>query len=421
MTVIIRMCKGPLTLSACGILVVVLLVGTAFIPRQLRADGARRIAGLARYVDTTLAHAWLSAFPSSGSNDLARVFAKPKDGGLHPDSPLAFAGFALPFLTAASPSLIDINGFGPSSYNAEYGTVSSTNSMATLLKDILKNDSVGAGGGFEAWASNPAGSGGAFDLSFGGARVSSGGAALVGLLHSTSSSDGALSSTLGLDGNAEGMFDLTDANPDAHNLYSSAHQGPVAGLGNDRVSAYDAANASGKPVASSGSPSGRLSDEPAVNLGGFVSDAVGASRSQVASNESPNGLFGNEAGASHSNNRPHVVGGADTTLDPTTADLVQQLLGRSEYRLQGDGFGRPVFQNEIKSGADSVDWDEQVLDFADTRGNGPLLKNQGLRDGPITLAADSGRVSSVAEPRSLALLSVGLGAIILWRKFRSAD
>ena len=53
----IRFRASQLSLSVTGILAVVLVIGTAWVPQQLRADMASRIVGLTQYFDATVAGA----------------------------------------------------------------------------------------------------------------------------------------------------------------------------------------------------------------------------------------------------------------------------------------------------------------------------------------------------------------------------
>jgi len=98
-----------------------------------------------------------------------------------------------------------------------------------------------------------------------------------------------------------------------------------------------------------------------------------------------------------------------------TGDPVSLLLSGLDQPLQGEDARASVIENESNGGAASGGGDGKILDFNDTPASDGHREDQGgLLDKPVDL------ISSVPEPGSLALLSLGLGAIILWRQFRSA-
>jgi PEP-CTERM motif len=179
--------------------------------------------------------------------------------------------------------------------------------------------------------------------------------------------------------NSKGTLRLTDVKP-------VAHQDQVAGMGTGFVSVYDVADASWEQVASSQSFNGLLSDKPGV---------------------------GDWSGGPHD-------GGAGNALDPTNGDVVGQLLNGLGHPLQGEGHRGSVFQNEVNGGAGSDGGDGHLLDFKNTPGHDPHTEDHGPFNKPLVTEPDSGSVSSVPEPGSLVLVSLGLIAIILWGKFRSA-
>src|SRR5438270_6709084 len=92
----IRFRASQLSLSVTGILAVVLVIGTAWVPQQLRADMASRIVGLTQYFDATVAGAWHSAFPSRGSGGHSVTSASYKDGGSNFGTPFVLTEIEAP-------------------------------------------------------------------------------------------------------------------------------------------------------------------------------------------------------------------------------------------------------------------------------------------------------------------------------------
>jgi hypothetical protein len=188
--------------------------------------------------------------------------------------------------------------------------------------------------------------------------------------------------------------------PNTHGFRPDARQDLVAGVGNGFVS---------------------------------VSDAAGASTQQVATSESLNDRFSDKPGASDWIGGPHNGGVAGKALDPTTGDPVGPSIRPGtpgipygtvnglEDPLDGGQYpGIPVFQNEVSGSADANGGDGTLLDLKNTPANDPQMEDHGSLDKPVMMPEPDSGVSRVPEPRSLTLLSLGLGAIILWRKFRPA-
>ena len=375
----IRSRARQLSLSLAGILASVLLLGPAFVPQELRADAASRFADLVEYFDTTLSDAWYSAFPSRGSDHRAGVTAS--HNGPHSGAPPVLTGGEAYPSEAASESFIDINGLWLDSFNARYGAGS--NSIDGLLRDLLKDNSLGTSGGFEAFAGGsgagnaPTGSGG--DRYSGGAGASTSGATPASPSRSSSSNGSPVGSAASRSKNSEGTVRFTDVKPDAY-------QDRTTGLGNDSVSVYDDA---------------------------------GASWEQVASGQSLNSLFSNEPGGSDWNGGSHG-GGAGVALDPTNGDVVGKLLNGLDHPFQGDDLHGSVFQNEVDGGANSDGGDGHLLDFKNAPDDDYGSEDHGPSNNTVVTGPDSGPLSGVPEPGSLMLLSLGLMAVILWGKFRSA-
>jgi len=319
-------------LVIAAIIVLILLLGPAFVPQQLRADAASRLADFAQYIDNTLTDAWYSAFAAQGSDHRAGVSASPSGSGSH------YAMSAKLTVGAAaddSESFIDVNDLG--AYSAGDGSGSATDGV---LKDMLQNGNLGGSGGLGAFARNSAsGAGGNGSLHSGGTGASGGGALGSGSSGTPSRSARSRKS--------EG---LTDVKP-------GAHQDRGAGMGSGFVSLYDVAD---------------------------------ASWDHVAPNNGRNGS------------------GAGNVSDPANGDVV----GLNGPPPQGDGGSTfqngPVFQNEGNGGNGDLDPPNISHHDPQTEGHGPSTE------------PDSGPLSGVPEPGSLVLMSLGLGAVLLWGKFRSA-
>jgi hypothetical protein len=145
---------------------------------------------------------------------------------------------------------------------------------------------------------------------------------------------------------------------------TNAHQGRVTGTGNGFASVYDIAD---------------------------------ASWNQLGPNESLNAL--EPGGAAWSGS------GAGNDPFPTNGDGV----GLNGHPPQGDGGS--VSQNEGNGGNGHLG----PPNLPD-----PHTGDQGSFNQPLATEPDSGPISGVPEPGSLVLLSLGLGAVILWGKLRPA-
>ena len=428
------------SLSIAGILALGLVVVPAFVPQELRADAASRLGGLAQYFDTMLSDAWHSAFTEQGSDHRAGVSASHSGSGSHSGAmPVLTGGEAHPS-AAASESPIDISSLELGSFNAGYGAGS--NSINGLLRDLLKDDNLGTSGGFEAFAGGSgggntlAGFGGDGDRYSGGIGGSStGGAGRASPTRSSSSKGSLAGSAASRSRNSDGTVRVTDVKPDAH-------QDRVTGLGNYIVSVNNDAGASGEQVAAiesltnKGSPAGSAASRSQNSAGtvrvtdvksnahqdrvtGLGNDSVsvhaaGASWEQVASGQF---LLSNEPGVSNWIGGP-LGGGARDALDPTNGDVVGQTLNGLDHPFQGDDQLGSVFQNEVNGSANSDGGDGHLLDFKNEPD--PQAEDHGAFNKTVVTEPDSGPVSGVQEPGSLALLSLGLGALILWGKFQSA-
>ena len=430
------------SLSIAGILALGLVVVPAFVPQELRADAASRLGGLAQYFDTMLSDAWHSAFTEQGSDHRAGVSASHSGGGSHSGAmPVLTGGEAHPS-AAASESPIDISSLELGSFNAGYGAGS--NSINGLLRDLLKDDNLGTSGGFEAFAGGSgggntlAGFGGDGDRYSGGIGGSStGGAGRASPTRSSSSKGSLAGSAASRSRNSDGTVRVTDVKPDAH-------QDRVTGLGNDIVSVNNDAGASGEQVAAiesltnKGSPAGSAASRSQNSEGtvlvtdvkpdahqdrvtGLGNDSVsvhaaGASWEQVASGQF---LLSNEPGVSNWIGGP-LGGGTRDALDPTNGDVVGQTLNGLDHPFQGDDQLGSVFQNEVNGSANSDGGDGHLLDFKNVPDHDPQAEDHGALNKTVVTEPGSGPVSGVPEPGSLALLSLGLGALILWGKFQSA-
>jgi len=369
-----------------------LVVVPAFVPQALRADAASRLAGLVQYFDATFSDAWNSAFATQGTDHRAGVSAGHKSGQ-RSGAPPVLTG-AYPLETAASESVIDINGLGLDSFNAAYGAGSKP--IDGLLHDLLKDNNLGTSADFEAFVGASgggnalAGFGGDGDHYSGGSGASTGGLSTGGPApaspsRSSSSNGSPADSAASRSKNSEGTLRLTDVKP-------NAHQDRVTGLGNGTVSLYN--------------------------------DAV-ASRQQAASGQSLNGHFSNEPAGSNLNGGPHGEG-AGHALDSTNGDVVGQLPNGLDNPFQGDDHPGPVFQNEGNGGADSSGGNGHLFDVNNGPDHDLHAEDHGPSNNTVVTGSDSsplpdsGPVSAVPEPGSLTLLSLGLGAVILCGKFRSA-
>jgi hypothetical protein len=134
---------------------------------------------------------------------------------------------------------------------------------------------------------------------------------------------------------------------------------------------------------------------------GGVYNVADSSWNQPGPNESPNALEPGGAAWSGAGNDPF----------PTNGDVA----GLNGHPPQGEGGtvfpNGPVYQNEGNGGNGHLG-PPKLPD--------PHTGDQGSFNQPPVTEPDSGPVSSVPEPGSLVLMSLGLAAVILWGKFRPA-
>jgi len=445
-----------LSLSVAGILTLVLFVGLACVPRELRADAASRVVSFAQDLDAALAETWHLGFPARGTDHAPAASTSHKDGALNPGAKVAVTGVdnVLPsHVTSAGSN--DANGFGTGAFigpfNAGYSAGSAPNSVAGLLSDMLKDDNSWAGGrmGFEALAGSLPGAGNAragFGASdYASLGPSNGGIGLAGF------SRAAEGSAPSFGQNVEGKSALATVNPNAHNAYPDAHQERVATVERGFGSVSDTAGASDNQVGSSGAPSagsgkippiveavsrssgaspgggaGNADPTTEINGGADSGVAAGASRNQGGAGGTINGLLSAEQGntapingsVSDWNGASHD-GGAENAI--TTADPAGQLLSGLDHPFQGDDHRGSVSPNAVNEDA-SGSGDGKILDFNNPPGSDSPSEDHGSTDklvGPPD--PDPGIIATAPEPGSLALLSLALGAVILWRRFLSAQ
>jgi hypothetical protein len=206
---------------------------------------------------------------------------------------------------------------------------------------------------------------------------------------------------------------LKDGNPGSRGNFGGVAGG--SGGGNAPAGSGGNANRSGGAGASTGGGGAHSSSGKGAQAAAAASDSrnsegnahqdrvtgngfdsvygvAGASWKQAASSEPFNGLSSDGSGANNWSGGRHDEDSVNA-LDPANGDPVGQLLNGPDHPPQG-GSGS---QNEISNGANSDGSDGHLLD-----------------------STDSGPLSSIPEPGSLVLLSLGLGAIMLRDKFRSA-
>ncbi|HXI41662.1 MAG TPA: PEP-CTERM sorting domain-containing protein [Bryobacteraceae bacterium] len=434
-------------------------------------DAASRVANLAEDLDTELADTWHLAFPERGSDHDPAASTSHKDGSLDPVANVAVTEVAdiLPSGIIGTGSN-DANSFGTGSFigsfNAGNSAGSAPNSIAGLLSDMLKDDNSWAGGhmGFEALAGSLAGAGNArapFGSSvYASLGPSNGGIALAGFSRAAEGSAQSFGENApSFAQNVEGKSALAAVNPNAHNAYLDAHQERVATMEGRFGSVSDTAGASanqvGSQVGSSGAPGGLPSAgtgkvaptvaavsrsggssrgggagnaNPTAGINGGTDSpvAAGTSRNQGAAGGTISGPLsaaqGNTApieGSGSSWNGASHDGGADNAI--TTADPAGQLLSGLDHPLQGDDHLGSVSPNAVNNDA-SGSSDGTILDFNNPPVSDFNSEDHGSTDKLVgSPDPDPGIIATVPEPGSLMLLSLALGAVILWRRFLSAQ
>jgi len=389
----IRYNARQLSLSVAGILVLIVVVAPVCVPQEVRKVAASRIMGLAHLVDSSLNDAWRSAGAARGLDRLVGAALK-HDGNGTRSIALTAVEASPPTFVGAGP--MDIGSFRQDSSNAGDGVGgSASDSMRGLLNDMLREDSQGTGGGLEAFArsfarggNSRAGSGMDANLYSGDAWFAGGsGSAGVSGSSSTMSSLRAAASE-----DSANRLGVDDVGPNVHHV----HRTRPSGLGKSFMSVYDGARSASKEVASSDSETG------------LVRDGV-ADRDWIAG--IPNGVF------------DQTLDSTPADLDPTGGDLVGQLLHclagpvQHHHPVQDQDTGTSVVENERDG--ESSGGDGRRVDSSNPPAD-PQGDDRGPGDNPLTApASETGLVSSVPEPQSLSLLSLGLVAIILWRKFGS--
>jgi hypothetical protein len=364
------------SLSLAGILALLLLLGPA-VPEELRAEAGSRLASLAQYLDTSLAGAWHSAFVAPGLDHRAGISGNHDGSGSQPigASPILTGGDTHPS-EGASESLIDFNGPG------SFGGGSESNSRDRVLSDILQDGNLGGRGRFGALAGSSASGNGSAGSGSNGHQESAvmggsagGGAASASAARSSSSTHSSSARSRKSDGALRLPYVKPDVKPDAH-------QNRVTGAESGFVSVYDVAD---------------------------------ASWNQLGSKESLDAL---KPGASNGS-------GAGNSVDPTNGDLD----GHTSQGDQGSVLDAPVFRDPpVFSDAPVFQTEEndgdRHLDTPNPPNHMPNYDPHTGDPGPFTQSPltepDSGPLSSVPEPGSLVLMSLGLIAVILWGKFRPA-
>src|SRR5579872_2167713 len=140
-------------LSTIGIAVLVLLVGVACVPQELRAAVVTRMAHIAQNLNTALAGAWYSAFALRGPNGATVSTVHPGRG--------SYSGARSDGMGGGAPSI------APSGVFGDGGTLgaglfqpgAASNAMAGFLADMLQENNSGSGAGsgiFGTSSSGPA-------------------------------------------------------------------------------------------------------------------------------------------------------------------------------------------------------------------------------------------------------------------------
>jgi hypothetical protein len=254
---------------------------------------------------------------------------------------------------------LDTIGSGTGSFRTEYGAGAARNSIASLMGDTPTNDNLGIGEDHDMFAgdrNDSSGSRDAADSLASGTGSSDNRTESAAVSRSSSNAGAPPGSALSNSENSGSRLDIAHAKPDAN-------QDQVAGLGGGFLAVYGVAS---REVASRGPSNGLVGAGPSASgstAGGITGDALGATTGNFTG-QPPNGPL-------QANGPAGSEGG-----DPGPPS-----------DLNGAGANPPVDQ-----------------------GSGGGLG--------ITPVPSTGPVAAVPEPRSFVLLSLGLGGILLWRKFR---
>ena len=389
-----------LSLSLTGILAVVLLVGPACVPQQLRADMASRIKGLVQNVDTELVGVWRTAFPLRGSENHAGVSASRYGGGITPGAPITPPGGGSVPSMALVAGLDDANGPGIRSFSAEYGTGSAPNSIASLMGDKLTDDNLGIGDDHDLLAgdrNDSGGSRGAGDSLSSGTGSSDDRAAPAALPGSPSNNGGPPSSAPSHSQSSGGRFGATRVKPDAN-------QDSVTDLGSAFVAVDGNAGASGDLLGAAMA----------------TTDSAGASRDS-GTEDSPDTTAGNLLGQSRNGHPVPSNGAAGSAGDPVApSDSNSTIANDAHVADQGSVGNLAITPGRANGAVGSAGDPVPPSDLNSTTANDAHVADQGSAANlAIAPAHNTDPVAPVPEPSSLVLLSLGLGGVFLWSKFRS--
>jgi len=105
-------------------------------------------------------------------------------------------------------------------------------------------------------------------------------------------------------------------------------------------------------------------------------------------------------------------GSGENALDPTNGNLDGQLLHGLDHPLHGEEHGGSGFQNEVDGGTHAEDGGGHLPEFENTPDGGGQTEDHSPFNRPPVTEPDPGPVSSVPEPGSLVLLSLGLGVAL---------